>query len=202
LPGFSACVGLDHLIDNPAGTGGQRSAQRGHDARRHAAGESQRVPERHDELADPQRCRVAERDRCRNVPPGPQHGEIGQRVASDDISADFGSVGERGLGRISAFDDMRTGEQESVSGQHARATGPAATVRPNKQARHTGQHPLGHAHHRRRVGVERVLVVLVHAPSTLGAAGVCPPFAQGGPRTALLVRQSVEPSAKSGTIVL
>ena len=85
LPGLSAAsVWMTSSTTRPS-PGGQRPAEAGHDAGRHAAGEPERVAERDHELADLQLRGVAELDRRRHVAAGPQHGEVGERVAADDV---------------------------------------------------------------------------------------------------------------------
>src|SRR4051812_14848649 len=63
LPGVERGVGLDHVVDDThvrARAGRKRASERRHHAGSDGAGESVRIPDRDDELADAQLFRVAE----------------------------------------------------------------------------------------------------------------------------------------------
>ena len=91
-----------------------------------------------------------------------QHGQVGERVAADDLEARLVAVGERrsAAGRAAA-DHVRVGEQEAVRGERDRAARPrrhlaAAHAPHHAQAGDRGPDALGHGDHRARVGVERL----------------------------------------------
>ena len=84
VSGVERGVGLDHVLDDAARRHGQRAAERGHDAGRHAAAEAERAADRDDELADAEPFGVAELRRGEAVRVEPEDGEIGERVGADD----------------------------------------------------------------------------------------------------------------------
>ena len=63
LPGIECRVGLDHVLDQPAGPRAKRAAERAHHAGRDGVLEAVGVADGDDELAGPKRLRVAELDR-------------------------------------------------------------------------------------------------------------------------------------------
>ena len=68
LPGIERGVGLDDVLDEPAGpavAGRQRAAEGADDARRDRAGEAERVPDRDDQLSDAEPLGITERRRRR-----------------------------------------------------------------------------------------------------------------------------------------
>ncbi len=76
VAGVEGCVGLDHVVDDPAGGHGQRAAELRDDARGHGPGEAVGVPDRDDELADAETLGVPELGRGEIAGVEPQHGEI------------------------------------------------------------------------------------------------------------------------------
>ena len=62
VAGIERRVGLNHVLDQPAGPRAQRAAERADDAGRHGVLEAVRVADGDDELSRPQRLRVAELD--------------------------------------------------------------------------------------------------------------------------------------------
>ena len=99
VAGVERGVGLDDVVDDArraAGAGGQRAAERGDDAGGDRAGVAVRVADRHHELADAQRGRVAELGRLEARRLGAQDGEVGQRVGADEPRLELAAVDERG----------------------------------------------------------------------------------------------------------
>ena len=71
VAGVERRVGLDDVLDEPARPAvprRERPAERAHDAGRDAAGEAERVADRHDQLPDPEPVGVAERRRLSGAP--------------------------------------------------------------------------------------------------------------------------------------
>src|ERR671915_224845 len=92
-------------------------------------------------------------------PPRRGRGEVGERVAADDLEALVAAVGERGATAAgAAADDVRRGDEEPVRREGdgaARAGGhlPAADAPHDAEARDGGHDPLGHGDDCPRVGV-------------------------------------------------
>src|SRR5689334_15742843 len=63
VPRIERRIGLNDLIDEPAGTRSQRSTERADHARRHGVMKSVRIADRNYELPGAERARLAERDR-------------------------------------------------------------------------------------------------------------------------------------------
>ena len=87
-------VGLDHVVDQPAGTRAQRAAERRDDARGHRRLEAERIADGDHQLSAPQPLGVAKRrggERHRLI--DPQQGEIGIRVVADQARLE--TVGRR-----------------------------------------------------------------------------------------------------------
>ena len=86
-------VGLDDVLDEPARPAvarGERAPEGADDARRHAAGEPERIADRDDELADAQPIRVAERRRRagrRRSPGSTARSESGSRPTTSKPSS-------------------------------------------------------------------------------------------------------------------
>ena len=80
----------------PAARVGNERPSALHDAGGHAAGQSERVADRDDELTDAQVGRVAELGRGRRWSVGADDGEIRERIGTDDAERRGRPVGERG----------------------------------------------------------------------------------------------------------
>ena len=99
LPGLSAAsvwMTSSMMRVAPPGAGGQRAAERGDHAGGDRARVAVRVADRHDELADAQRARVAQLRRLQPRRLGAQDGEVRQRVGADDPRLEVAAVDERG----------------------------------------------------------------------------------------------------------
>src|SRR5918996_4346920 len=160
-------VGLDDVLDDPAGGARahrQRTPERRDDASGHGSGETVRVTDRDDELADAETLGVPELGRDEVGRLRAQDGEVGERVGAYHLSGHLAAVHEGRLdlaGR--ARDNVRGGEHEAVgrdddsapaAGRHAAA---AHTPR-DAQVRDGRREPLRDGDDGARVGVERLLV--------------------------------------------
>jgi hypothetical protein len=85
VPRVECCVGLDHLVDNPALSGWQRAAERGHNARRHASRQAERVADRDNELADLELAGVTQFHRARDLASGAEHREVGEGIPAGNV---------------------------------------------------------------------------------------------------------------------
>ena len=115
LPGLSAAsVWTTSSITRPDAVGSERP-ERGDDARGDAArpGPSG-LPSAMTSWPTRSARGVAERDRWRDVAARVQDGEVGQRVAADDVRAHGRPVGERRVGHVRADHHVRAGQQVAV----------------------------------------------------------------------------------------
>ena len=76
VAGVERRVGLDHVVDDPAGGHGQGAAELRDDARGDGPGEAVGVPDRDDELADAETLGVPELGRGEIAGVESQHGQI------------------------------------------------------------------------------------------------------------------------------
>ena len=95
------------------------------------------VADSHDELAHPQPVGVAEVDLDQVGGARPQHGQIGERVATDDVELHLPPVGEGRPAPLGSRDDVRRGQHVAVGGEHDAA--PRALDVPGK--RRSGRRP-------------------------------------------------------------
>ena len=105
LPGLSAAsVWMTSSISRAGGAAARRHARprRADHAGRHGAGQPERVADGDHERADAQRVGVAVLRRARHRPVGADDGQVGQRVAADDLEAGDGAVGERRLPAVAS----------------------------------------------------------------------------------------------------
>ena len=200
LPGLSAGVGLDDVLDEPARSPiarRQRAAERADHAGRDGAREAERVPDRDHELTDAQPRRVAERRRSRAAAGRPDHGEIRQRVASDDLELELGAVDERGGPTFRAGNDV--GRRHEVADRLDGHRGSGTTARPaadlagHAQAGDRRDEPLGRRRHGDRVGVEGC-VVRIDRPARQRVAAATPAWLR--PRRTLSCRRRPGRSAR------
>ena len=96
------------------------------------------------------------------VRPGrPDDGEVGQRIAPDDLEAELVAVDERGGSPFRAGDDVGVGDEEAVRRERdgrAAAAAPAAVPALDPEAGDRRDQPRGRRADGRRVGVERLLL--------------------------------------------
>src|SRR5207245_677261 len=96
---------------------------------------AERVADRHDELADAQPLRGAERRPRRRPLREPEDGQIGERVGAGDLEAHLVAVREGRLAERGTGYDVRRGEEEAVRGDDDAAAcavedgAPAAALR-------------------------------------------------------------------------
>ena len=76
-------------------------------------GEAERVADRHDELADPQPGRVAERRGGEVAARRPDDGQVRERIAADDLERELVAVDERGGSPLRAGDDVGVRDEDS-----------------------------------------------------------------------------------------
>src|SRR6202012_1931370 len=108
VAGIERGIGLDDLVDDPAGRGGKRATEGGDNARGHASGQTERVAPGDDELPDAKTGRVAKLNGRGDLAPGVQNREVGQRIAADDIDGHGGAIREQRLGRPGTANDVCT----------------------------------------------------------------------------------------------
>ena len=90
---------MDDVLDEPRGAARaerEGASERTHHAGRHRAREAERVPDRDDELADPELGRVTQLGGMEVASIQPEDREVGELVAADDLEPLLVSVDERG----------------------------------------------------------------------------------------------------------
>ena len=103
LPGFSAAsVWITSSTTRPLRVAATDPAR--DDARGDAAGQPERVADRHNQLADAQVLGAPHRHRRRHGSVRLEDSEIRQHVTPDDVDAHRRAVGERGVGRLCGRD--------------------------------------------------------------------------------------------------
>ncbi len=126
VAGVERRVGLDDVVDDPhlsAGSRRERPAEGAHHAGGDAAGEAERIADRHHQLADAQRRGIAEPCRLEVAVLGHQHREVGERIPPADAEAELAAVGEVEPAAVTAGDHVRGGDQVAVGAErHRRAT--------------------------------------------------------------------------------
>jgi hypothetical protein len=164
----------------------RRPSERGDDAGRHRATETVCVPDRNDELPDPQRGRLAELCRDEVVRLGAEDGEVRERVAANRV-AQRSPVREDGRGSPRPRHDVRRGEQEAVGRDRHCAAGAV----PHLQVRDGKREQLGHLSDHSRVRGKRLLVLRPGLRPFVGEA------ASGAARSwTLVVLESGSPLAR------
>ena len=165
VAGVEGGVGLDHAVDHARDlplARGQAAAEAADHSRRDRAGQAHRVADRHHQLADAQLFGVAQLQRLKSAGPGPDHGQVGERIRAHHIDGQLAAVDEGGPALGGARHHVRGGDQEAVGRERHRraAAAPAlATPAPDLDAGHRGQHPLGHGDDQGGVAVERFLLL-------------------------------------------
>src|SRR5918999_3645162 len=122
------------------------------------------IPDRHDELADPERLGISQLGGCQVAAVEPENGEVGKRVGADDLEVDPAAVDEgRIAGSVRAIDDVSGRQREAVGRDHdgaSRTVEPAPTANAPRdlQVCDRWREPFGHRRHDPRVGVQRLPV--------------------------------------------
>ena len=93
IAGIKRRVGLDHVLDQPAGLAAQRPVQRADHAGRDRRLQAKRIADRDHELADPKRTGIADVGR-QAAAPKPQQREVRIRILAHDAGLDTGAVGQ------------------------------------------------------------------------------------------------------------
>ena len=129
LPGIERRVGLEHVVDQPARAGPERSAQGADDAGGDRALEAVRVADRQGELADAHLLRVAQRGRDEVPGVDADHGQVGLGVVADQVGLVLAAVGQRDLEPLGPVDDVAVGQDVSARGEdESRAAPPVRPV--------------------------------------------------------------------------
>ena len=163
VAGIERGVGLHDVLDDAAGGGRQRAAERRDDAGRHGAREAVRVADGDDELADLEAVGVAERRGRQVVGSDPKHGEVGQPIRADDVEVELATVDECRRSAVRSVDDVcgrehvavRRHRDAAAAAAHTTAVEPAPDLEVGDGRRQRSSH-LGHD---ARVRVERLLDV-------------------------------------------
>ena len=161
IAGIERGIGLDHVLDQPAGLRPQRAAERGDHARGHGRFKAERIADRDHQLAAPQRLGIAER--CgRQVAHrvGAQQRQIGVGILAEQPRlhhAAFG-IGEPHLAR--AVDHVAVGQHEAVgrdddAGADAAGGAAVAVGLAGLDPHHGGADAIGDADHGMGIGVEQ-----------------------------------------------
>ena len=95
FPGIERRVGLNDVVHQPARPRSQRSTERADDARRDRGREPERVADGDHELANFNRLRIAEPQRCESRRRCSDDGEVGVRIFADELGRQPAPVGER-----------------------------------------------------------------------------------------------------------
>jgi hypothetical protein len=146
IAGVEGGVRLDHVVDQPARTRAQRSAEGRNHARRDRRFEPKWIADGDHELAALEQLGIAEgcrRKRHRSV--DAHEGEIRIRVVADHPRSQGSTVNRGGGHPRGVSDDMAVGEHESVRRHDDARSGAAATpvgVRGHIEAHHRRSDPL------------------------------------------------------------
>ena len=129
-------VGLDHVVDQPAGAGAQRAAERRDDAGRHGRFEAERIADRDHELAAPQPLGIAERrGRQRDRRVDPHQRKIGIGIVADHARGQAAAFRGHQLDARRAADHVAVGQYQPV-GRHDDAGAGARRAPHCGRARH------------------------------------------------------------------
>ena len=109
---------MDHIIDETPRDRAERTTQGAHDTGGHGTLEPERVTDRHDELADPQPCRVSQLRGGDRLRLGPQHREVGVGIVAHQLGAHTAPVAERDVDLRRIVDHVAVRENEPVGRKH------------------------------------------------------------------------------------
>jgi hypothetical protein len=159
---MQSCVGLDDVLHEATDLARSRqegSAHATNDAGRHRSAEAERIADSDYQLADAQFRRVSEHRGSQSpTRRGPNHGEVGQRVGTDDLEIELAPIGERSHAPIRSRHDMRRSEEETVGrdedGTPATFALAATGSLPHLEVRDRSGHGFGNRSHYLGVGVE------------------------------------------------
>ena len=155
-------VGLNDVVDDAhvvAGSGRQRATQRTDHAGGDGAGQTEWIPDRHDELSHPELRRLTQLGGRRGDAVGTDHGQVGQGIGADDAERGGGAVGEGSLASLGLPDHVCVGSKKPSFVNTTAEPAPAAMLpsRPapgHLQRRHPRGQMLGDRHDDLGVRVE------------------------------------------------
>ena len=144
------------------------TAERAHHAGGHTPGQSQWVADGNDQVPDLQVIGVAELRRIRDLPVGPQYGEIGQPVDPDHPGLCRRTVREVRSRLLALTDHMGVRQQVPVPGEHNRRPRRVAAPAVDPQARDPRDQVFGHTRDHSGVGIQYVVAgnLVSHDPAS------------------------------------
>ena len=120
-------VGLHDVVDQPAGLGAQRAAERAHHAGGDRGLETVGVADGHRDLAGADRLRIAQLGRGEIRSVDAHDREVRMRVVADNRGSDPPAIAQRDLDLARATNDVAIGQREAIGREdEARAAAAAA----------------------------------------------------------------------------
>ena len=114
IAGVERGVGLDDVVDQPAGRGAHRAAERRDDAGGDGPFEAERIADGNGDLAAPQPLGIAERRDIGKAAVGAHQRDVGVGIAAEHAALAGGAVGHRDAHRLGVADDMEVGDDQPV----------------------------------------------------------------------------------------
>src|SRR2546426_3419699 len=122
-------VGLDDVVDKPAGARPEGASEGTDNARRHGALEAIGVADGDGELADAQSRRIAEAHWLEVGRVDANDREVGFRIVADQVRVGPAAIGEHHFNSVSPVNDVTVGENEPVRGDYETGTAAAPFAR-------------------------------------------------------------------------
>ena len=159
IAGIEGRVGLQHIIDQPAGLRAQTAPERAHHAGGDRVLESVRVADGDRELADAHAARRAEHHRGQRVAADADDGDVGVGILADEIGVARQAVGESGADVLRAVHYVAVREQQPVGREREARAGAAAALELYLEMRDCRAYGLRGRYHGCGIGIERPSVI-------------------------------------------
>ena len=171
IAGVERRIGLDHVVDQPAGARAQAAAERRDHAGGHRRFEAERIADGDHQLAALQFLGIAERGRRQGHRlDEADKSQIGVGIVADQAGGDVLALGRRhfdarrGTGSASRAGNVAVGQDQPIRRHHDAGTGAAARAAVgfagmNCKSNHRWADPVDHVDDGTRIGVEERLVL-------------------------------------------
>ena len=170
-------VGLDHVVDQPAGLRAQRAAERGHDAGGHRRFEAERIADGDHELAALEPLGIAQRRRRQRDRRVDSHqGKVGVGVVAHHAGGEAAPLDRIHFDAGRAADHVAVGEHEAVRRDHHAGAGAALPLLvrafEHVEADHRRADAVDHVDDGAGIGIEQRLIVRRDRGRQLGDVGI------------------------------
>ena len=125
-------VGLEHVVNEPARPGAERSAQGTDNTGGHRALEAVRMANRQRELSDAHLLRVAQRGRDEITRVHADHGEVGLRIVADPVRPVLVAVGQGHVELVGPVHHVAVGQDVPARGEHEPGAAAPAGSAPSR----------------------------------------------------------------------